>query len=154
MDESLYGMAERLLELVKGCFRDEGVELPPREVIYTSPIPADCEQVAVLFSGWDTYPGVDGPTQCFNLRWLADFSVIVTRKTPAMPKVARGGTTAAAPDPEKMMAAAKVSSDDAEALLRVVQTVDEVSSVSLITGSPQGGLQTVELNLQVPVGRL
>lgn len=154
MDETLYGMAERLLQLVKDCFRDGGVELPPREVIYTSPIPADCEQVAVLFSGWDTYPGADGPTQCFNMRWLADFSIIVTRKTPAMPKVVRAGATAAAPDPEKMRAAAKISSDDAEALLCVVRTVDEVSNVSLITGSPQGGLQTVELNLQVPVGRL
>lgn len=154
MDETLFGMASRLLALVESTFLSDGMTLPERRVVYPAPIPADCEQVAVLFTGWATFPGADGPEQCINMRWLADLSVIITRCTPALPKATRGGSTASPPDPQKMKDAAKIASDDAEGLLHVLQGVGEAGAVSLTTGAPQGGLQTVELNLQVPVGRL
>lgn len=151
MSDTLYGMAESLLGLVVSTFNAEGVTPPSRQVVYMSPIPADCEQVAVLFSGWDPYPSPEGPQSCVRFRWLANFSVIVTRCTPAIVKNA-GGMRPTAPSVDMMKAAAKIASDDAECLLTAVLGLDEVGGVGIITGPPSGGLQTVELNLQIPAG--
>lgn len=152
MEDTLFGMGSRLLELIKSTFTAAGLTLPDRQLVYMSPIPADCEQVAVLTSGWDVYPGGEGPQQCITFRWMANFSIIVTRCTPAMPTSRSGKVTI--PSVEKMESAMETASKDAEALLQVVVALEEVSAPSIIVQSPSGGFQTVELNVQIPAGRV
>lgn len=144
---TLYAMAESLLALVKQCFINAGINLPDREVIYPAPIPADCEQVAVLYNGWSEFPASEGATRSENFRWAGGFSVIVTRKTPALAPPSSKNPT---PTPDAMKAAALVASQDAEVMLAVVRALDEFSEVSVIVQSPAGGLQTVELNVTIP----
>lgn len=148
--QTLYEMAYRLMNLVQANFAGAGIPLPERSVIYPSPIPADCEQVAVLFTGWTPYPQSDGPQVCEGFRWMGDFSVIVTRCTPALvPKTATKTLTPAA---EKMHEAALMASQDAEVLLAVLHDLGEFASPSVTVQSPVGGLQTTEMDVQIPVG--
>ncbi|MGV1079720.1 MAG: hypothetical protein ACOYD1_07690 [Candidatus Nanopelagicales bacterium] len=149
-DSTLYGMATHLLGLVESVYQSEGVGLPERRVLYMSPIPADCEQVAVLFTGWSPYPTFDGPVSCQRYRWMGDFSVIVTRCTPAMAK----GTKNLTPPAEKMSDAALLASTDAEMMLKVLEHIEEFATPQVIVQSPTGGLQTTELNVQIPAGSL
>jgi hypothetical protein len=153
---TLSEMGERLLDIVRAAAVSRGTALPGRQSVYMAPIPADCEQVAVLFTGWNPTPPPDGPTVCKPWRWLAPYSVIITRCTPAVPKVARGKGTTVAPAPEKMIEAARLSSEDAEVLLEVVNRLDEIGGdVSIVANAPSGGFQTVELNVQLlPTGSL
>jgi hypothetical protein len=144
--QTLYDMAQIVLERTKQCFTEAGLSLPARQVIYMSPIPADCEQLAVLFSGWTPDHSWDNTAHCNSFRWLAGFNVAVTRCTPAMPDK-RGN----APSALQMNAAAKMASDDAEAFICVVRSLDEIASdLSINTSSPQGGFQTTELNVSFP----
>jgi len=147
-------MAEQLLEVVKSAALAKGVVLPSRQSYYMAPIPADCEQVAVLFTTWTPTPALEGPTICRPFRWLAPMSVIITRCTPAMPT--GRGPNKAAPSAAKMIEAAKLASADAEVLLEVVNRLDEVGGdLEVVTNAPSGGFQTVELNVQLlPVGSL
>lgn len=147
--QTLYGMAANLLALTKSTFTGMGLELPSREVIYPSPIVADTEQVAVVFAGWLTYPASEGPVMCESFRWLGDFSVIITRCSPAVPpKTSTTGAVTA----DKMIDAALLASQDAEALLIVLQELGEFASPQLATNPPNGGLQTTELSVQIPAG--
>lgn len=150
MADTLHGMAQALLARAVMGFIADGNPPPSRQTVYMSPIPADCEQIAVLFSGWTPWPGSDGPESCMRSRWLGGFSVIVTRCTPA--KLKGAGMKAQFPATEEMSAAAKIASDDAESLLALVAGLDEVASVDIIVGAPAGGLQTVELNVSIPAG--
>jgi hypothetical protein len=144
---TLFNMAEAVMERLRGCAANEGVKLPPRQVIYMSPIPADCEQVAVLFNGWTPDRTWEITIHCNAFRWLAGFSVIITRCTPAMPS--KKGLP---PTPGEMMEAAKIASTDAELLQCLVNTMDEIGAeLSIITQAPQGGFQTVELDISLPV---
>ena len=140
-------MAQDLMSRLQSCFMSQGVVAPERQVIYTSPIPADCEQVAVLFSGWSALPPWDTLTNCDSFRWIGNFSVIITRCTPAIGT--KGGKVP--PTPELMTKAAEIASQDAEVLLCLVSSLGEIGSdLQINTPSPQGGLQTVELVVQVP----
>lgn len=142
--DTLSGMGEALLDLVGQAAVARGVALPARQTVYMAPIPADCEQVAVLFSGWNPTPGLEGPTDCRTFRWLAGYSVIITRCTPA---VQRGKGLVA---PEAMTEAARIASADSEVLLEVVNRLDEVGpDLSVVANPPHGGFQTVELNVQL-----
>jgi len=144
--DTLYGMAEALLARMEVCFLGRGLTLPERKIIYMSPIVQDCEQAAVVFSGWVPTPVWDGTIMCDAFRWLANFSCLVTRCTPAVP-TKNGGT----PSVAKQREAAQISSADAEAMLCVVSTVGEIGpELQVITHAPQGGLQTVELILNLP----
>jgi hypothetical protein len=144
--DTLYGMAEALLARMEVCFLGRGLTLPSRKIIYMSPIVQDCEQAAVVFSGWTPTPVWDGTIMCDAFRWLANFSCLVTRCTPALP--GKNGTT---PAVAKMNDAARLSSADAEAMLCVVATLGELGpELQVITHAPQGGLQTVELLLNLP----
>jgi hypothetical protein len=148
--ETLEEMGTRLLERVAEAAVGKGIQLPPRQVYYMSPIPADCEQVAALFSNWTPTPGQDGPTICQPWRWMANWSVIITRCTPAMPGKGRGLHTVPA---EKMMAAGKLASDDTEVLLAVVNSLDEIGAdTTVVANAPSGGYQTVELNVPLIMG--
>ncbi|HEX8321640.1 hypothetical protein [Longimicrobium sp.] len=141
---TLSSMGEALLEIVKAAALAKGTPLPARQSVYMAPIPADCEQVAVLFTGWNPTPAADGPTICKPWRWMGSYSVIITRCTPAVQK----GKTP--PSMEMMIEAARLASSDAEILLEAVNRLDEIGSdISVVTNAPSGGFQTVELNVQL-----
>jgi hypothetical protein len=148
--ETLDEMGNRLLDRVAKAAVGKGVDLPPRQVYYMAPIPADCEQVAALFTGWTPTPAQDGPTVCQPWRWLANWSVIITRCTPAIPGKGRGLHTVPV---SKMKAAAVMASRDAEILKEVVNSLDEIGAdTSVVTNAPSGGYQTVELNVPLLSG--
>jgi hypothetical protein len=140
-------MAQDLMVRLQSCFLSQGVVPPDRSVIFMSPIPADCEQVAVLFAGWSPLPPWDTLTNCDSFRWIANFSVIITRCTPAIST--RSGK--AAPTPDLMLQAAQIASTDAEVLLCLVSTLGEIGAdLNLVTMAPLGGMQTVELTVSLP----
>lgn len=141
-------MGQDIMQRALSCFTAQGVVPPNRQVVYMAPIPADCEQIAVLFSGWTPMPFLEGLTHCDTYRWIANFSVVITRCTPA---IAVGKMNKTAPTPEQMLKAAEIASADAEVLLCLVAAIDEVGpELEILTPAPQGGMQTVELTLQVP----
>ena len=139
-------MGQDLMARTLSCFASQGVVPPDRHLVYMAPVPADCEQVVVLFSGWEPMPPWDGLTHCDNYRWVADFSIAVTRCTPAI--IGKGKT---APTTDQMFKAAEIASADAEVLICVISSLDEIGpTVQILTPAPQGGMQTVELTVQVP----
>lgn len=148
--ETLADMGAALLEIVEAAALAKGVTLPARRSVYTAPIPADCEQVAVLFTGWNPTPAADGPTICRPWRWIANYSVIITRCTPAMPGKTKGLASVTV---AQLNASSQLASDDAEVFLEAMNRLNEVGAdVSIVTNSPQGGFQTVELNVPLISG--
>lgn len=144
--ETLFHMAENLLERVKACALQHGVVLPSRQLVYLSPIPADCEQVAVLFDGWSADQTWDITLHCNAFRWMGGFSVVITRCTPALP--GRKGT---APGVDQMREAALLASRDADVLTCVVTSLDEIGpEMQIMTQAPNGGFQTTELDIRMP----
>ena len=146
-DVTLASLGEGLLEIVRAAAVSRGVALPARQSVYMAPIPADCEQVAVLFTGWNPEPAPDGGTiVCDSFRWSAGYSVIITRCTPATVNP----RSKAPPSTDQMIAAARLASDDAEVCLEVVSRLTEIgANLSIVTNAPSGNLQTVELNVQL-----
>lgn len=144
---SLYQMAEQLLARLKQAAYELGTVLPDRDLIYMSPVPADCAQIAVLISGWSPAPQWDVSTSCQNFRWFGQFSVVITRCTPAIPP--RGSK--AGPAVDSMHRAAQIASDDAEVLVALVRGLGEIGAdFALETAAPEGGLQSTVMNVQVP----
>lgn len=140
--DTLAEMGEVLLDICRSAAVAKGVPLPARQVVYMTQIPADCEQVAAIFSGWTPFPIPEGPTICLPFRWQAGFSVLITRCTPAVQK------TKNPPTPEKMLEAAKIASADSEVLLELVNRLNEIGSdVGITAMAPSGGFQTTELTV-------
>jgi hypothetical protein len=162
--ETLEEMAQALLELLRGAAVNRGITLPARQGIYMAPIPADCEQAIVLFTGWNPTPLGDTTTTtiCKPWRWLAPMSVIITRCTPAIPPAAssraaklteRQPAALSTVSTSQLSAAAKISSDDAEVLLEVVNRLGEIGAdTTLAANPPSGAYQTVELNVSLVSG--
>lgn len=158
--ETLEEMGSALLETIRSSAVAKGVVLPSRQGVYMAPIPADCEQVVVLFTGWNPTPAGDttGTVICKPWRWLAPMSAIITRCTPAIPgKTAKlsgqqqGALKLVTPD--QLNAAAKIASDDAEVFLEVLNRMGEIGGdTSIVANPPQGGYQTVELNISLVSG--
>jgi hypothetical protein len=148
--ETLDEMGHALLDIVVAAALAKGITLPGRQAVYTAPIPADCEQVAVLFTGWTPTPPPDGPTICKPWRWIANYSVIITRCSPAVPGKGKAQHTVTV---DQLNASAKMASDDAEVFLEAMNRLNEVGyDVSVVTNSPSGGFQTVELNVPLISG--
>jgi hypothetical protein len=148
--ETLEEMGTRLIQRIAEVAAGKGIDLPSRQGYYMAPIPADCEQVVALFTGWNPTPAQDQPTICQPWRWLANFSVIITRCTPAIPGKGKGIKTVSV---GQLKAAAKLASDDAEVLLGVVNSLAEIGAdTSIVTNAPSGGYQTVELNVPLLSG--
>lgn len=146
---TLNDMATGLLSLANQALAANGLTAPSRQVVYVGQIPADCEQLAVVFGGWSATPPQDGMVICQSYRWAADFTILLTRT--CVPGIT---SSRSAPTPAAMSATAKRASDDAEALLDVVSMVGEHDgSVSVSTAAPQGGLQSVVLEISLPVTR-
>lgn len=144
-DITLYGMAEQLLARCGQAFFERGVELPGRQIIYLAPLPVDCEQVAVLISGYVPTPLWETTMVCSQVRWMGTFDVVVSRCSPAIPKGNK------APSPAQMMQSARIASEDAESLLRMVQGLEEIGAeFQLEMGAPQGGFQTTVAHVQLP----
>lgn len=146
----LYRMGEALLNTTVSVLMEHGLAVPGRRFVYPGTIPADCELLAVLFTGWtsDAYSPPIGMVSCADYLWVAGFSVVIVRCTPALPTQKGKPPTA-----EMMSRAAMIASRDAEALTDVVAAVGEHGGgVSVVTGPPSGGMQTVELDIQLPYG--
>jgi len=146
--DTLAGLGASLLDVVTASAAALSVVLPSRQIVYMAPIPADCEQVAVLFNGWTPWPVQIGPTVRERpFRWMAGFSVAITRDSPAVP--AKQGLRKAV-TPDAMMAASRIASDDSEVLLGAVGRLAEVGpDLTIVAHAPQGAMQTVELNVQL-----
>jgi hypothetical protein len=145
---TLFTMAEALMARLVGAMTSVGVSVPARQVLYMSPIPADCEQIAVMFSGYAPQPPWDGVYPCQVPMWMGQFSIAITRKcTPAMPTKA-----GAAPSAVAMTEAAQMASDDAEALLALANGLEGGLGPEFLleTPPPQGGMQSVVMSIQVP----
>ena len=147
--DTLAGMGAALLDMVRASAAQLLIDLPTRQMVYMAPIPADCEQVGVLFSGWNIWPVQITPSvPTRQMRWMAGFSVIITRTSPAVANGKTGLKKAVPPD--AMIAASNIASADAEVLLGVVNRLSEIGpDVSVVAHAPQGTLQTVELNVQL-----
>lgn len=144
-DTTLYEMAENILARTVQAFAQRGVELPSRQLVYIAPLPVDCEQVAVLISGWVPDPPPTGLTVCQDFRWCGTFDIVVSRASPATPRGNKAPTT------DSMIQSAQIASEDAECVLAVVRGLGEIGpDFTLAVGAPQGGYQTVVCTVQVP----
>jgi hypothetical protein len=140
-------MAQEVLARLRNSAVELGVTLPTRQFIYPTGVPIDCEQVAVVFGGWVIDPPQEGMTMCMRFRWCAQIGIAIGRCTPAVPT--RGSTSA--PPMDRMMAAAQISSADAELLIHTVSTFGEIGAdLSLTTPEPEGGFQAVQLQVTLP----
>jgi hypothetical protein len=145
---TLYGIATDVLSRMAACALSVGVSLPSRQFVYPSQTVADCPQVAVTFSGWVMTPPPTeiGTMSCISARWMANLSVGILRESPAVPS--KRGT---APTVDQLNASAWIASQDAEVLLALIQTYDEIGvDLALVSGEPTGGFQMVELSIQIP----
>lgn len=143
---SLYGMAEEILRKLNAAAAQMQVTLPTRQLIYMAPTPVDCPQVSVMMGGWAPAALWEGFVSCQTFKWAGIFSIVITRKTPAVPK----GIGNKVPEPALMREAAMISSADADVLVALVQSFEEIGpEMTLATGAPEGGLQSVELNVQL-----
>lgn len=141
---SLFGMAKEILAVAEQSLLQLGLPLPARRFVYPSPVAVDCEQLAVVFSGWSVQPPLTESTSCSAFRWFGMFGVGISRPTPAL----QGSRSA--PTVDAMEAAALLSSNDAEALLLVAAGFVELADISLQTPAPEGGYQTTSLSVMVP----
>lgn len=143
---TLATMAEEILLRLNQVAMQAGVTLPTRQFVYPGAVPVDCEQVVVLMAGWVGDPAQQGMTTCMNFRWCGQFGILITRCTPAIPT-----RSAAAPSDSQMAAAGELASSDAELLLALVATFGEIGpEAALLTPEPQGGFQSVVLNVTLP----
>lgn len=140
---TLAGMARELLARAETCLIQQGLQVPARRLIYTSPVTVDCEQLSVVFTGWTPMPTAQGLLHCADYRWVGTFAVGITRSAVTQ-------STRTAPSAAAMETVADIASADAEALLILVNGLDEIAEPVIITGSPEGGLQTTTLTVMIP----
>lgn len=157
--ETLAELGHALLDLIVVSALAKGVALPSRRSVYMAPIPPDCEQVAVLVTGWNPTPAGDttSTTICKPWRWLAPMSVIITRCTPAVPgkagKTGQQTTALKLVSTDQLNAASDIASADAEVLVEAVNRLGEIGAdTSIVANPPAGGYQTVELNVSLVSG--
>lgn len=132
----------RLNQLAGGA----GMDLPTRQFVYPTMVPADCEQVVVVIGGWSLSPVPSGMTDCLTAKWVGQFGVGITRCSPAVPS-----KNVPIPRPDQMNAAAQVASDDAELLLQLVSVLGEMGpETAVLTQEPDGGFQSVTLTVSLP----
>lgn len=143
---TLFTMAQDILTRLVQIATQGGVILPDRRVIYMTPAPADCPQVAVLIGGWQGEPPWTGLIGCQEFRWTGRFMILITRKTCALPDLQGNPPSAAL-----MTQAAQIASDDAELLLALVGGLGEIGDqLSIDTYAAEGGLQTTALSVVTP----
>lgn len=141
----LFDLGQHVLDVAVQRFAEAEIALPDRQLVYMTPIPGDCAQVAVLMGTWALNPPLEGPGPCTNSRWYGSFTLVVMRDCPAMPS-ARGKP----PTVDNMERSAKIASDDVEVLTLIAESFPFVDGIEIRIGAPSGGLQRVELDLQIP----
>lgn len=144
---TLMTMAQQILTTLEGVARSAAVELPPRRVIYMTPMPADCAQIGVLFSGWEMENDGGTMMNCQTARWVGRFTILITRDSPAVPS---NTTPPKPPAPEKMIAAAEIAAQDAEILISLLQVFTEMAGATIETPAAEGGLQSVVATVLLP----
>jgi hypothetical protein len=144
---TLMTMAQQILVQLAGVARSAGAELPTRQIVYMTPMPADCAQVGVLFSGWEMENNSGDMITCQTARWVGRFTILITRNSPAIPPQTSPPTP---PTAEQMTKAAQIASDDAELLISLLQTFTEMASATIDTPSTEGGLQSVVATVLLP----
>jgi len=143
-----YDIAEELLRRTNKLAADLGVVLPSRQVICAGGAVYDCEQVAVMLTGW-TPMDQEGLGNPCNRLWAAGFVIGIVRKAPAAP----GDGGRKAPTAEAVSQGGAMASDDSEVLLALASTLDVVGDgLDLTVGIPEGGVQATLLT--VSVGRI
>lgn len=145
---TLIGVARELLARLQGCAAQLGVILPERQLVYMAPVPVDCPQVVVAVSGYQPLPLWEDLMVCTAFRWCGQFHIVISRKTCAIPTREGMG----APTVASMEQALQESSDDAEVLALLVSSLREIGpELTLSTPAPEGGYQSVVLQVLVPV---
>lgn len=143
---TLMTMATEILARLNQIAAGAGVELPTRQFVYPTSVPADCEQVVVVIGGWGLSPVPSGLTDCLTAKWVGQFGVGITRCSPAVPT-----RTEPIPPVAKMSAAAQIAADDAELLLQLVSVLGEMGpDTAVLTQEPEGAYQSVTLTVSLP----
>lgn len=143
---TLMTMATEILVRLNQLAAGVGLDLPTRQFVYPTTVPADCEQVVVVIGGWGLSPVPSGMTDCLTAKWVGQFGVGITRCTPAIPS-----KNIPTPSVAKMNEAAQISSDDAELLLQLVSVLGEMGpETAVLTQEPEGGFQSVTLTVSLP----
>lgn len=143
---SLFEMGKQILERIQTIAVTLGVDLPERQIIYPSPVPVDCAQVAVVLLGWQPTVQSDAYVNCQTFKWAGNFAVQITRCTPAVSR--KRNELPAAVD---MIEAGRIASDDSDILVELVRSFAEIGpEMGLALAAPDGGFQTVQLTVSLP----
>lgn len=143
---TLFEMGEQILERMQGIAATLGIDLPVRQIIYPSPVPVDCAQVAVVLLGWQPTVQQDNYVGCQQFKWAGNFAVQITRCTPAVSRKRNEAPAAA-----DMIEAGRIASDDSDILVELVRSFSEIGpEMALQLAAPDGGFQTVQLTVSLP----
>lgn len=143
---TLFEMGQIILDRMESIATGLGMDLPERRIIYPSPVPVDCAQVAVVLLGWQPTVVSDSYVGCQTFRWAGSFAVQITRCTPAVSR--RRNELPAAAD---MIEAGRIASDDSDILVELVRSFSEIGpEMALQLAAPDGGFQTVQLTVSLP----
>lgn len=145
--DGAYAMGEEILRRINKIAAALGVTVPDRQVICSGGAAVECEQVAVMLTGWVPM-GQELAVPCQRL-WGANVSVVIIRNAPAIPT--QSGRRA--PTADAINTGGVLASNDADILVELADTLDVVGDGLLVTiGAPEGGFQTTEL--AVVLGRV
>lgn len=140
-----YAMAKELLRRLNKMAADLGVTVPGRQVVCAGAAVYDCEQVAVMLTGWSPL-GQEGLDNGCNRLWSAGFVIGIIRRAPAVP----GDGGRKAPPVEAVNSGGELASDDCEVLLALASTLEVIGDgLDLTVGIPEGGMQAVLLTVSL-----
>jgi hypothetical protein len=153
---SLVSLLSNVLSSVVGVYSTAGVALPERQYWTLASAPADCEQVVVIFI--QAYVGPPGdqaarPSLCDGPKSAA-LQVVVTREIPVV------SVKGKAPEPAQIEAAAEWLAVDAWLLLDAAASLEQWDAnggyglgviATVDAGEPQGGFQSVTLNVTMAI---
>ncbi len=145
--DGAYVMAEEILVRMNNIARMRDITLPSRQVIYPASIPTDCEQVAIMLTGWSpTVVGEDYGGGCLRFKWAANFAITIIRCSPAVMDKRNK-----MPSAQEMNRSGLIASNDSDILVDLVNTFSEFGpEFSLIAAAPEGGFQGVQLTVSLP----
>ena len=153
---ALAKIGQMLLDRVIAIYEEAGVELPLRRVWAAGDIPFECNSLVVSLA--ELREGIVNsetavPDPC-HVPLMAEFNITAARCYPV------GDQRGNPPSPEKIAAAAIAAATDAYLLMKASCTLDMFGAdipgapqggmgveASISIGNPQGGMQTVTLNL-------
>jgi len=145
--DGAYAMASEILARMNTIALRRQVTLPERQVIYPASIPTDCEQVAIMFTGWQPTVTVENyGGGCIRFKWAANFAITIIRCSPAVMDKRNK-----LPGPAAMNASGLIASNDSDILVDLTNTFAEIGpEFSLVAAAPEGGFQGVQLTVSIP----